>query len=145
MTSMEKTASVTEAMNREPITCDTGDTILTAANWMSKYDIGDVMIVDQGKLYGILTDRDIVTRVLAEGLPIDETSVESVCTTELQALSDEATLEDAAEAMREHHIRRLPIVDADHKLIGVISSGDLAMARDEDSALAEISLAPAGS
>ena len=90
---------------------------------------------------GILTDRDIVVRAVADGLDVTATHAGDVVSRELVLLSPEDTVERAISLMREHAVRRIPVVDGDRP-VGIVSIGDLALERDQESALAEISAAP---
>ena len=90
---------------------------------------------------GIVTDRDIVVRCVAEGKNPTKTKVSEIFTTEPTTLSPDDSLDDAVDALREAHVRRLPVVE-DGRVAGIVSIGDLAEARDERSALADISAAP---
>lgn len=96
---------------------------------------------DQGHIAGILTDRDITVRVVAEGRDPRATRIDDIASHDLVALSPEDSIERAVEAMRERALRRLPVVE-DGKVVGIVSLGDLALERDPDSALADISAAP---
>lgn len=133
--------SIREVMTPDPATCKEDDTVLDAARAMRDGDFGaDVVDDDAGNVRGILTDRDIVVRVVAEGKDPASTEVREAFTTEPTTLSPEASLDEAVAALREAHVRRLPVVEAS-KVVGIVSIGDLAQARDERSALADISAA----
>ena len=113
-----------------------------AAETMRAHDIGNVVVVDDnGKLSGILTDRDIVVRVVAEGRDPRATRVGDIASRELTAVSPDDPVDRAVQLMRDRAIRRLPAVEKD-KVVGIVSIGDLALDRDPDSALADISAAP---
>ncbi len=108
---------------------------------MRDRDIGDVLVCDKaGKLCGIITDRDIAVRVIAEGKDPDDVTVGDVCSPQVVTLAPNATDEDAIRIMRDKAIRRVPVVDGD-KPIGIVSIGDLAVSNDPKSALASISSA----
>ena len=112
------------------------------ARLMREGDIGAMPVVENGKLIGIVTDRDIVVRAVADGRDPDETTVADVCSSEIETLGPDDDLSDAVEKVRSADVRRLPVVE-DGKAVGIISLGDLAIQRDSDSALADISSAPA--
>jgi CBS domain-containing protein len=132
---------VRDVMTSEPATCRADDTALDAALAMSKGDFGAVVVVgDNEEVRGIVTDRDIVVRGVAEGKDPAATRISEVFTTEPTTLSPEDDLDHAVDALREAHVRRLPVVD-DGRVVGIVSIGDLAEARDEKSALADISSA----
>jgi CBS domain-containing protein len=132
--------TVEEVMTRDPRTVDSDDTVLDAARIMRDSDIGDVIVMQDGQVGGIVTDRDIVVRGVAEGRDPDSTSVSDVCTTGVEAIEPDASVDDALRTMREHDIRRLPVVK-NGRPVGIVSLGDLAVERDPDSTLADISAA----
>jgi len=108
---------------------------------MSEHNLGDVVVQKNGKLCGIVTDRDIVIRVLGSGKDPKITSLESICSQELATISPDQPTSDAVRMMRERAIRRLPVIENDH-VVGIVSLGDLAVRLDARSALAGISAAP---
>ena len=138
MTDMART--VEEIMTRDPRTVSASDTIVDAARVMNESDIGDVIVVDGEEVRGIVTDRDIVVRAIAEGRDPQSTSVSDVCTPSIETIEPEASVDDALRKMREADIRRLPVVK-DGRPVGIISLGDLAVEREPDSTLADISAA----
>ena len=119
-------------------------TLREIARSMKQHEIGDVLVLDeQGKLYGIVTDRDVVVRGLAEGGDADQMTAAEVCTRDaLISLEPDATVDDAVQLMADHAVRRLPVV-LDGKVVGIVSIGDLAQLGESRQALAEISDAPA--
>jgi CBS domain-containing protein len=131
---------VEEIMTTNPRTVNVDDTVLQAAQLMRDNDIGDVIVVDDGQVTGILTDRDVVVRALAEGRDPESTTVSEIATTGVQAIDPDASEDDALRTMREHDIRRLPVVK-NGRPVGIISLGDLAVEREPDSTLADISAA----
>jgi CBS domain-containing protein len=132
--------TVEEIMTTNPRTLDLDDSVLDAAQAMRDNDIGDVIVTQDGQATGIVTDRDIVVRAVAEGRDADSTKVSEICTTGIQAIEPDASVDDALRTMREHDIRRLPVVK-NRRPVGVISLGDLAVEREPDSTLADISAA----
>jgi CBS domain-containing protein len=133
---------VREVMTPNPVTVDADAPIMRAAEAMRQNDIGDVVVRKNGKLCGILTDRDIVVRALAEGKDPESTKIDSICSQELVTVSPDQEASEAVKLMKERAIRRLPVVRNDD-VLGIISLGDLAIAMDGRSALGEISAAPA--
>jgi CBS domain-containing protein len=127
-------------MTRDPRTVNAGDPVIEAARIMRDDDIGDVIVVESGSVQGIVTDRDIVVRDVAEGRDPESTPVREVCSTGVEALEPGATVSDALRKMREEDIRRLPVVE-DGRPVGIVSLGDLAVEREPDSTLADISAA----
>jgi CBS domain-containing protein len=132
--------TVEEIMTRDPRTVDAGDTLLDAARVMRDTDIGDVIVMDRGQVSGIVTDRDIVVRGVAEGRDPDSTEVSDVCTTGVETIEPDASVDDALRLMREKDIRRLPVAK-NRRPVGIVSLGDLAVEREPDSTLADISAA----
>jgi len=133
--------SVKDVMTRNPITVPAGATTLDAARLMKEQDIGDVIVLDDDAVCGIVTDRDLVVRVLAEGRNPSGTKVADVCSRDVTTVSPNDPAERAVELMRDGALRRLPVTEKG-KPVGVVSIGDLAVTRDPDSALADISAAP---
>jgi len=130
-----------EIMTQKPVTLQTSDTIVAAARSMRDANIGDVVVLENGQVRGILTDRDIVVRALAEGRDPARTTVGDICSRELTTLSPQDTIGNAVAVMRDKAIRRLPVV-AEGRPVGIVSLGDLALERDPQSALGAISAAP---
>lgn len=133
------TQHVREIMTANPVSVTPQTAINDAARLMVEKDIGDVFITEDGRLRGLVTDRDLVARALAESRPAN-TPVEKVCSSDPVTCSPEDDTQRAAQLMREHALRRLPVVEQG-RLVGVISLGDLAIERDPRSALADISAA----
>ena len=131
--------TIRDLLKGDPVTVEADATVEDAAKLMDEKDIGNVLVVENGEVQGIATDRDIVVRVIAKGNGPDA-SVSDAATTDLETLEPDASIEDAIKKMEQGNVRRLPVVE-DGKPVGVISLGDLAQARDQDSALADISAA----
>jgi CBS domain-containing protein len=132
---------IRDAMTPDPIVFQSTAVVTEAARAMKEYNVGDVVVRKDGKLCGIVTDRDIVIRVLADGKNPDSTSLDSVCTPQPVTISPSQTIKEAMDLMKERAIRRLPVIDGE-TLVGIVSLGDLEMRVDRDSALSEISAAP---
>jgi CBS domain-containing protein len=134
---------IAEVMTKNPYGVTTTATLNEAARMMRDQEIGDVLVMRaDGTLCGLVTDRDLVVRGLAEGLDPGSASVEEVCNHDPVTLSSDQPVEEAVAVMRQYNIRRLPIVDGEN-LVGILSLGDLAIEKDPSSALADISKAPA--
>ena len=127
-------------MTRDPRTTNADDPVIEAARIMRDGDIGDVIVVEDGSVAGIVTDRDIAVRGVAEGRDLGSTPVRELCTSRVATIEPGASVDDALRKMREADIRRLPVVDGDRP-IGILSLGDLAVEREPDSVLADISAA----
>lgn len=134
--------SIREVMSTDPIVLSVDASVEQAAQAMREFDIGDVIVLDEAQQpCGIVTDRDITVRVVADGRDPSATKLGDVCSTELYALTPEDSVGDAVRVMTEKAIRRLPIVD-NGRPVGVVSLGDLAVTQDPESGLADISSAP---
>ena len=127
-------------MTDAPVTVDESATIADAARLMRDRDIGDVIVVSETGITGIVTDRDIIVRAVAEGKDT-ATPVSSVVSRDLQTLRGDDSVAAATTLMREYDVRRVPIVE-DGELIGMVVLGDLAGNQDPKSVLADISAAP---
>jgi CBS domain-containing protein len=132
--------TVGDCMTPDPITVPTTETLRGAAARMAADNIGDVVVQDDGRVTGIVTDRDLVVRGLAEGLGADAL-VGEVASRNVAAVHPADDVGTAVRTMREAAVRRLPVVDGD-RVVGVVSIGDLALEHDPNSALADISDAP---
>lgn len=123
---------VREVMTPDPRTVEPSTTIVEAARAMRDEDVGPMPIVENGQCVGIVTDRDIVLRVVAEGRNANTTTVGEIASRELITVDPEQTLDEAARLMAQHQIRRLPVCEEDGKLVGIVAQADLALeARDE--------------
>ena len=134
------TQTVRDVMTTDLVTCSSSAPLRDAAEYMRDHDIGDVLVVDDGAIRGIVTDRDIVVRCVAEGGDTRQAKVGDVCTSNLTTVPADATIQDAARIMRDQALRRLPVVDRG-KPVGIVSLGDLAVEADPSSALGGISAA----
>ena len=132
--------SIREVMTENPELVSGDTSVADAAKLMRDKDFGGILIGDGEEVSGFLTDRDIALRVVAEGKDPTSTTVGDVATTELHTLSPDDSVEDAIELVRQHDIRRVPVVEG-ARPVGIVSIGDLAIERDEDSALADMSAA----
>jgi CBS domain-containing protein len=112
-------------ITRSSATVGQNDTVADAAQIMKDRDVGSVVVVDGGKVVGILTDRDIVLRVGTDGHGSLEAPVSSVMTRMPLCLSANVDVEQCLERMEAHGVRRIPIVDDDDELIGVVSLDDI--------------------
>jgi CBS domain-containing protein len=130
-----------EVMTPAPITVNCDEPVATAAKTMKEYGIGAVPVLTDGAITGILTDRDIAVRVLAAGRDPAHTPARDVCTPDPVVLDSDDDTSDAVRVMRERALRRVPVTKAGEP-VGMVSMGDLALAKDEQSALADVSAAP---
>jgi CBS domain-containing protein len=130
--------SVGDIMTRNPRTVDAGDSVAEAARQMRDGDFGSVLVLDNGRVDGIVTDRDIAVRAVAEGRDPESTQVSAIYSTGVATVEPSQSIEDAVQTMREHDIRRLPVVE-NGRPVGILSLGDLVVERDPESVLADIS------
>ncbi|MFD7258243.1 CBS domain-containing protein [Streptomyces sp. NPDC059874] len=135
------TRRVHEVMTEKPVTVEKLTSLAEAARVMRDAGIGDVLVVDEGRLRGILTDRDLVIRAMAENRDPADTTVHAICSTEPITVSPGDDVDQAADLMRRHKLRRLPVQTEDGELVGVVTLGDLAVERDPGSAFAAIAAA----
>lgn len=123
-------AQVRDVMTSNPVTCSSQASIADAAKVMAKEDIGPLPVVDADRLVGILTDRDIVVRVVAEGRDPQSTSVGDVATSDLVTVSPDEDLSRALQLLAERQVRRLPVAEG-VTLVGVIAQADIARQGDD--------------
>lgn len=132
---------IQDIMTKQIHTVRSDASLLDVARMMRDQRIGDVLVTEgDGTLCGIVTDRDIVVRADASARPLDQTQVREICTEQLVNLSPECSIDEAVQVMREHAIRRVPVVRDGHA-VGIVTIGDLARCKDPNSALAQISSA----
>ena len=132
---------VKEVMSTGPITLDRDASLAEAARVMRDRGIGDVIVVEGDDAEGIVTDRDIVIRGVAEGADPNTTRLGQVVSGDLTSVAPDDPVERALELMREKAVRRLPVLEGG-KPVGVVSLGDLAIQQDAGSVLADISNEP---
>src|SRR5687768_18405135 len=123
---MANTQKLREVMTPNPVTLPVKSGIVEAARLMKTEDIGDVVVLDGDRACGIVTDRDLVVRALAEGVDVESTTLNDICTKDLVSLTPNDTVADAVALMRENAIRRLVILEGTQP-VGVVSIGDLAI------------------
>ena len=133
--------SVKDIMTRRTVTMDRETPVLDAAKAMREADIGDVMVTESDRLCGIVTDRDIVVRVLADERDPSATQLGAICSGDVVSVAPDDSIDMAVAKIRDRGIRRLPVLE-NGQPVGILSIGDLAIERDSDSALADISAAP---
>ncbi len=117
--------SIQEAMTSNPTTVGPTNTAAEAAQIMKSEDVGSLPIVESEGLLGVITDRDIAIRVVAEGRGPD-TTVGEIASQDVVTVGPEQSLEDAARLMAEHQLRRLPVVEEDGRLVGILAQADIA-------------------
>jgi CBS domain-containing protein len=118
--------SIKDAMTSNPCSIDADKPVSYAAKMMRDEDVGLAPIVEGDRLIGTLTDRDIATRVVAEGRDPDSTSVREVASQDLVTIEPDAGLDQALSLMAQHQVRRLPVVEQGGRLVGVVAQADVA-------------------
>ena len=133
---------VSEVMTKDVVYLPAETTLDEAAKAMRSRDIGDVVVTEGPTLAGVVTDRDIVVRAIADGRDPRATNLGEIASRELVMIQNDASAKDAADMMRERAVRRLLVCDDSRQLVGVVSLGDLATQMDPGSALGQISGKP---
>jgi len=130
-----------DVMTPDPVICSSTDTVLDAARQMRDRHIGDVLVTHDGQLCGIVTDRDIVVKAVAESAGSTSAPLGDICGNTVHSVAPDTPVEEVIQMMEDKAIRRVPVLDG-AKPVGIISIGDLAVQRDRESALGGISAAP---
>jgi CBS domain-containing protein len=134
------TQQVRDVMTSPPVIVQPQAPVREVARRMREEGIGAVLVADGDQLKGLVTDRDLVVRLLANEGDLSATSVHQACSEELVTLSPDDEVDHAVQLMRDHAVRRLPVVEGDRP-VGILSLGDLAIERGAGSALGDISAA----
>ncbi|HUF37603.1 MAG TPA: CBS domain-containing protein [Anaerolineales bacterium] len=130
-----------EVMTKNPVCCTPDDMVTNAAQLMKRENIGPIPVVENmetRRLVGIVTDRDLALKVVAEGCDPQSTNVEAVMTNKLVTCRADDDLQTALDAMSEHQLRRIPIVDNDNRILGIISQADVATRVDQPNKTAAV-------
>jgi CBS domain-containing protein len=122
--------SVRDAMTGDPRSIGATASVVEAALLMREEHIGSLPITDGEKLVGMITDRDITTRVVAEAADPKVTSVEDVYSRDLVSVEPDNDLQEALQLMARHQVRRLPVVEND-RLVGIVAQADIALGENE--------------
>jgi CBS domain-containing protein len=130
-----------DVMTPDPTICPSDTTARDAAAMMRDKDIGNVLVQDDGGSLGIVTDRDIVTRAVADGRDPSDVRLGEICTPDIKTVSVDTSVDDVIRLMSDLAIRRVPVCEGD-KPVGIVALGDLARDRDPSSLLGDISSAP---
>jgi CBS domain-containing protein len=123
--------SIKDVMTSNPCTVDAGQSVAYAAKMMQEEDVGLAPIVEGDKLIGMLTDRDIAIRVVAEGRNPDQVKVADVASKQVVTIDPQQDLQEALRIMGKHQVRRLAVVEEDGKLVGVVAQADIAREGDD--------------
>ena len=126
-----------EVMTRDPVCCEPTDTVTRAAELMKQENVGAVPVVDSQtskRLIGIVTDRDLVTKIVAAGRAVEQATVRDAMTSNPASCREEDDITEAMEVMGQRQVRRMPVVDMEGRVKGIIAQADVAtrMGRDSD-------------
>lgn len=133
-----------DVMSPAPVCMDPGESVSAAARAMREHGIGTVLVLADGRLSGLVTDRDITVRVLAENRDPRTTRIGDICSSEPAVLGPDDDVAAAARLVRERAVRRIPVIEGETP-VGVVSIGDLALEKDASSVLSRVSAAPPNS
>ena len=117
--------NIRDAMTARPTTVEPHTTAKEAARIMKTEDVGSLPILENDRLVGVVTDRDLAIRLLAEGKGA-ETAVSEIASKDVVTIDPQQSLEEAARLMAEHQLRRLPVCEEDGKLVGILAQADIA-------------------
>ena len=118
--------NVRDAMTSNPRSIESSTTVTEAARLMKADDVGSLPIVDGDQLVGMVTDRDTVIRVVAEGKDPQSTTVGEIASRDLVTVDPEQDLDEAMRLMAQHQVRRLPVAEEDGRLVGILAQADVA-------------------
>ncbi len=123
--------SVQELMSSNPKTVQPGHSVVDAAKVMRDEDVGLVPVVESNRLVGTLTDRDIAIRVVADGKDAGSIKVQEIASTDLVTVDPQQGLDEALKLMAKHQVRRLPVIEEDGRLVGIVAQADVARRADD--------------
>jgi CBS domain-containing protein len=130
-----------EVMTKNPVCCLPNELVAKVAQLMKSKDIGPVPIIENEqtqKLVGIMTDRDLALKIVAEGRDAKSTKAEEVMTRKVVTCRGEDDVQKALDAMSEHQLRRIPVVDNNNRIVGIIAQADVATRVDQPAKTAEV-------
>jgi len=147
MANKDNSRKVRDVMTSNPETVTEKDEVRQVARIMKEKDTGVVPVIDGSrKVIGLVTDRDIVVRCIAEGHELDKCLVNSVMTKNVRSVRDDAPVDEVLSLMSNAEVRRVPVVNSNNELVGIVSMGDIAIQTNKDGklgkALEDISQAP---
>jgi CBS domain-containing protein len=134
-------AKCSDVMTREPVSCEPGEPISRAAEVMKGQDVGAVPVVEtkaSRRLVGIITDRDIVVKVVADGRDPESATIREAMTGNPATCREDEDVHEAVSRMAERQVRRLPVVDAEGRLCGIIAQADIATRVSKDKTTGEL-------
>jgi len=130
-----------EVMTKNPICCLPNDIVAKVAQLMRRENVGSIPVVENEqtkKLVGIVTDRDLALKVVADGLDGKTTKAEAVMTRDIVTCLAEDDLQEALDAMADHQLRRIPVVNKEYKVVGIIAQADVATRVNQPEKTAEM-------
>jgi CBS domain-containing protein len=130
-----------EVMTKDPVCCLPNDSVAKAAELMKSGNVGSIPVIENEqtqKLVGIVTDRDLALKIVAGALDARSTTVETVMTRKVVTCHADDDLQQALDAMAEHQLRRIPVVDNDNKILGIIAQADVATRAEQPEKTAEM-------
>ena len=133
-------AKCRDLMTKDPASCTASDTVVKVAGLIKQHDVGSVPVVEPGdtRLVGIVTDRDLVVKVLAAGRGVEQATVRDAMTPNPASCREDDDLEQAMKLMKERQVRRMPIVDGSGRLTGIIAQADVATRANKDAKTGEL-------
>ena len=123
--------TIREIMTKNPTTIQPSTPLAEAARLMRDEDVGLLPVVDGDQLSGTITDRDIVVRAIAEGRDATSTTVGELASRDLVTIDPQQPLDEALRLMAQHQVRRLPVVEEDGRLVGIVAQADVAQLGDD--------------
>lgn len=130
--------SCQDVMTKNPATCGPQSPVTEAAQLMEREGVGSIPVCENGKLEGILTDRDIAVRVVASGKDPRQTKIQDVMTHDPESVKASDSIDRALEMMESRQVRRIPVIDGGGKLVGIIAQADIATRLGDDQATGEV-------
>ena len=123
--------SIRDAMTSNPSNVEMSSNVVDAARLMKQEDVGSIPVVEGDRLVGIVTDRDIAIRVVAEGKDVQSVTVGEIASKDLVTVDPQQELDEALRLMAQHQVRRLPVVEEDGRLVGILAQADVANQGDD--------------
>jgi CBS domain-containing protein len=123
--------SIRDAMTSNPSNVEMSSSIVDAARLMKSEDVGSIPVTEGDRLVGIVTDRDIAIRVVAEGKDVQSMTVGEIASKDLVTIDPQQDLDEALRLMAQHQVRRLPVVEEDGRLVGILAQADIAHQGDD--------------
>lgn len=130
--------SCQEVMTRNPATCTSESPVVEAARLMEREGVGAIPVCENGRLEGIVTDRDIAVRVVASGRDPKQTRISEVMTRDPECVKADEPVDRALEVMESRQVRRIPVIDGGGRLVGIIAQADIATRLNNDDATGEV-------